>query len=280
MINISPTHPDLRDVTAEFKKLRELGVDLSPVGDLVEQTQRERALHTRHRELQDRRQTAPTAVRAEAMALAGAPATPDTWESLSREIQITGEAINEIRRTAWATLTARGDKNLDLLRPVYYAAAQRLIDLAPPLEGINTIDEAARANRTAEWLAAESAHATVKAVQRIHLQWLADGVVRNHGARAKHDHRKLSHYNPTEFHYEHPDTAATMIAGRRDPIGEARRLATAGVALRTITEVDALHCQPNEVPRQSGATHDGDALQRDARRNQQARNGLGVNVFQ
>jgi len=277
MIRISATPTDLRDVPGIIRELRTLGVDLADLNAVLECTKLEGELQARYRELHRRRESAPTAVRAEALALATGTRPTDTWESLSRDIEITGEAINEASRRSWAALTARADRNLDILRPVYSAAAQQLVALAAALEGIRTIEDAARAGVAQQWLDAETAHQTIKAVRRIHLQWLVDGIVRNRGARAKHEHRKLDHYSPHEFHYEHPVIAASIPAtARHDVIGEARRLAAAGVALRSISEVDALTA-PAEPPAPVEPHPDIDRGARTAHAKAQR---LGINVFQ
>ncbi len=285
MIKISPTPRDLRDIQEALKDLRLLGVDTSDLNDINTLAARARELRARQQELQRRKASAPSALRAQALSLAStddAKGPVETQESLERELQVVVEASNEVQSRAWTALIAQGDRNLELLRPVYFTAAQQLIDLAPALDGIKTIEQAARAGVAQQWLDAEEAHVTVKAVQKLHLQWLADGIVRNRGARSKHEHGKLDHYVAHEFHYENPDIAAEMPVSKTDATGEAHRLAAAGVALRSIKEVDSMispRPTADTSTQQTGAYHDADDLKKQARTAQQSRN-LGVKVFQ
>lgn len=279
MINTSRTSLDYRpDQLREWTStLARIGADLSPLDSVVATIGRANRLNDEARSIVQRRESAPSAVAAEVAALVSGTDATETREDLSRKLEATQIAAAQVMAQAWTKLSARGDANLDILRPLHDAATAELAELWPlfasgaaytatdrsaiasPVRA-RELEEAVRLGLATEWLRAEELNGLIATIRTIHWQWVIDGIVSNRGTR-KGD--VASAYLPNEFYY-----LDLYAIGQLDPrvrygkFGEALRLYVGGSALRTIAEVDAALPAKSLEPSPTGATWDGAELAR------------------
>ncbi|NYF10812.1 hypothetical protein HDC94_001968 [Leifsonia sp. AK011] len=136
---------------------------------------------------------------------------------------------------AWNALRARGDKNLEMLRPVYddhtTVIAQTWVQIAP---GTLTLEQATRNGQEPLWLDIEQRATQVETIRKLIGIWLADGILNNKGMPA----RKLDTYNLSAFLYEDPAAVTLATAAVSGTVPRIGRACTAGrPTLRTLTEV-------------------------------------------
>ena len=273
----TPRHYRADQLREWVSKLAALDADLSPLENVIATIGRANRLNDTARDIVRRRDAAPSALAANVAALVSGAEADETREELARQLEATQIASAEVMAQAWAKLAARGDANLEILRPLHEAATSELAALWPSFASGapvtaneelriasvvrgRELEDATRLGLAAEWLRAEELAATIATIREIHWQWLLDGVVDNHGKR-KGD--VSSAYLPAEFYYIDLDTINQL--DRRVHVGkfgEALRLYVGGSALRTIAEVDAALPAKSLEPSTTGTTWDGVQLAR------------------